>query len=107
MQIMFFSWFPQCWISAKQLADSLPLPVARDMYWTLLAFIRQISRYPHRPIQGRVQILDPDRILEGLTGPLIRGCTIQQPPPKAAAEDQHAARIGEVPVHAVMLGQAN
>ena len=70
---------------------------------TLLYLIRQIGRNAHRMENRGVQILNRYRMFHYLAGPFVRSLTVKKALLHATADQQHRPRIGEVPVHAVML----
>ena len=50
-----------------------------------------------------VQVFDHDAILERVARALVGRDAVDVPATHAAAEEQHAAGVGEVAVHAVVL----
>jgi len=76
--------------------------VAGNVEGALLHLVGQARRDAHGLVEGCVQILDDDRVLDGRAGALVGCHPVEVAFSDAATEQQHGAGVGEMPVHAVV-----
>src|SRR5207253_8494552 len=88
---------------AKQIQDRFSQAIAGYVEGAFLDFVAQPGRDSQRAVNRGMQILDDDAFVEGFARPLIGRAAMQIASFDASAEQQHAARVGEMPVHAIMF----
>ena len=74
-----------------------------DVEGALLDEVGQLGGDAEGVVQGGVQVLDDDGVLDGLAGALVRRLAVDVAFFDAAAEEQDGAGVGEVAVHPVVL----
>ena len=80
------------------------LAILSDVEGTLFDFVFCIGGYAEGGIKAGVEVFNPDGVLDRLARTLRGGFAIDGAFLKAAAEGQDADGVGEVAVHAVVLG---
>ena len=68
----------------------------------MLHLVGQARRDAHGLVEGCVQILDDDRVLDSRARALVGCHPVEVAFSDAATEQQHGAGVGEMPVHAVV-----
>src|ERR1051325_4754819 len=90
-------------VSGKKFRDRLSQTIARDTERALVDLVGKLRRNSDGAVNRGVQVLDDDAVLDGLARAFVGGQTMEVATLYSAAVKQHAAGVGEVTVHAVML----
>src|SRR4026207_635698 len=83
----------------EEFLDWFTKPVARDVEGALLHVVGEFWRDAHRSVKRSVQVFDHHTVLERLARTLIGGESMEVTALHSAAKEQHAAGVGEMPVH--------
>src|SRR5947209_2705638 len=94
---------PDHWLTPKQLRNWFSQPITRHVKRPLLDFVGQFGRDSQGVINRSMQVLDYHALFERLARTFIGSDSVQISFLNPAAKKEHATRIGEVPVHAVIL----
>src|SRR5206468_3458434 len=88
---------------SKKIEDGFAFAVASDVEGPLLSHVAEPWRNAQGTEHGGVEVFDDDAFLQGLAGAFHGGFAVEISALHAAAEEQDAAGVGEMAVHAVVL----